>query len=50
MDNRQKLNIAFSTEIPPEYVRITKVEYEELKKNELTGMYWTLKNLEDRTR
>ena len=50
MDNRQKLNIAFSTEIPPEYVRITKVEYEELKKNELTRMYWKLKNLEDRTR
>ena len=39
MDNRQKLNIAFSIEIPPEYVRITKVEYEELKKNELTRMY-----------
>ncbi|MGX7593648.1 DUF771 domain-containing protein [Planococcus plakortidis] len=45
----QKLNIELSVEIPGEYVLITKVEYEELKSNELRGVYWNMKELEKRT-
>ncbi|WP_211653234.1 DUF771 domain-containing protein [Planococcus alpniumensis] len=45
----QKLNVELSVEIPAEYVLITKVEYEELKGNELRGVYWNIKELEKRT-
>ncbi|HLU20993.1 MAG TPA: DUF771 domain-containing protein [Bacillaceae bacterium] len=45
----QKLNVTLSIEIPEEYVLITKVELEELKRNELTGVYWSMKDLEQRT-
>lgn len=44
----QKLNVELSIEIPAEYVLITKVEYEELKSNELRGVYWSMKDLEER--
>ncbi|MGO1059356.1 DUF771 domain-containing protein [Planococcus sp. FY231025] len=45
----QKLNVNLSIEIPSEYVLITKVEYEELKSNELKGVFWTMKDLEHQT-
>ncbi|WP_404336437.1 DUF771 domain-containing protein [Planococcus rifietoensis] len=45
----QKLNVELSVEIPAEYVLITKIEYEELKSNELRGVYWNMKELEKRT-
>ena len=45
----QKLNVELSVEIPAEYVLITKVEYEELKSNELRSVYWNMKELEKRT-
>lgn len=46
----QKLNVELSIEIPAEYILITKVEYEELKSHELQGVYWTMKDLEERTK
>ncbi|MGO1059354.1 DUF771 domain-containing protein [Planococcus sp. FY231025] len=46
----QKLNVELSIEIPAEYVLISKVEYEEMKSNELRGVYWTMKDLEARTK
>lgn len=45
----QKLNVTLSIEIPEEYVLITKIELEELKRNNLTGVYWSMKDLEQRT-
>ena len=45
----QKLNVELSVEIPAEYVLITKVEYEELKSQELRAVYWNMKDLEKRT-
>lgn len=48
MEDKQKLNVQLSIEIPSEYVLITKIEYEELKQNELRGVYWTMADLENR--
>lgn len=45
----QKLNVSLSISIPPEYVVISKVELEELKQQSLSGVYWTMKDLEIRT-
>lgn len=45
----QSLNVQLSIPIPPESVLISKVEFEELKKCELAGVYWTMKELEKRT-
>lgn len=45
----QKIEVELSIEIPSEYVVIKKVEYEELKKLELYGVYWNMKDLEKRT-
>ena len=42
----QKLNVELSIEIPDEYVLISKVEYEEMKSDELRGVYWGMKDLE----
>lgn len=44
----QKLNVELSIDISTDYVLITKVEYEELQKNRLQGVYWTMKDLEQR--
>lgn len=44
----QKLNVELSIDIPEEYILISKVEYEELKSNELHGVYWSMKDLEKR--
>lgn len=44
----QSLNVQLSIQIPPDLVLITKVELEELKKNELAGVYWTMRDIEQR--
>lgn len=44
----QKLNVHLSISIPADYVLISRVELEELKKNELSGVYWSMKDLEQR--
>ena len=36
-------------QIPSDYVVISKIEFEELKQQELTGTYWSMKDLEKRT-
>ena len=45
----QKIKAEVVITIPEDMVLITRVEYEELKQNELTGMYWNMKDLEKRT-
>lgn len=45
----QQLNVNLSIPIPIDSVLINKVELEELKKKELTGTYWNMKDLEQRT-
>lgn len=47
--NVQKLNVNLTIPIPNESVLISKIELEELKRNELTGVYWNMKDLESRT-
>ncbi|WP_251553998.1 DUF771 domain-containing protein [Neobacillus muris] len=44
----QKLKAEIVITIPEDMVLITRVEYEELKQNELTGVYWNMKDLEKR--
>lgn len=44
----QQLNVTLQIPIPDDHVLISKVELEELKKNELSGVYWTMKDLERR--
>lgn len=46
----QQLTVNLTIPIPADSVLISKVELEELKRNELTGKYWTMKDLEDRTK
>lgn len=45
----QQLNINLSIPIPPDSVLIKKIELEHLKKQELSGVYWNMKDLERRT-
>ena len=44
----QLLSVNLTIPIPEDSVLISKVELEELKKQELAGVYWTMKNLENR--
>ena len=44
----QKLKAEIVITIPEDMVLITRVEYEELKQNELSGVYWNMKDLEKR--
>ncbi|WP_209125745.1 DUF771 domain-containing protein [Alkalihalobacillus sp. BA299] len=44
----QKLKAEIVITIPDDKVLIRKVEYEELKQNELSGVYWNMKDLEKR--
>lgn len=46
----QKLNVNLSITIPENYVLIEKVESEQLKQLELKGIYWTMEDLEERTK
>lgn len=45
----QQLNVNLSIPIPEDSVLISKIELEELKKQELAGVYWSMKDLENRT-
>jgi phage pi2 protein 07 len=42
----QVLNVQLSIPVPADSVLIARVELEELKRNELTGVYWSMKDLE----
>ncbi|WP_138419728.1 DUF771 domain-containing protein [Aquibacillus sediminis] len=42
----QQLNVNLNIPIPPDTVIISKVELEELKQAQLTGVYWSMKDLE----
>lgn len=44
----QKLNVELFIPIPEDQVLISKVELEQLKKREMEGVYWTMKDLEKR--
>lgn len=44
----QTLTVSLSIPIPADSVLISKVELEELKRNELSGVYWTMQDLEKR--
>ncbi|MEN1970629.1 DUF771 domain-containing protein [Lentibacillus sp. N15] len=44
----QRLNVELFIPIPDDQVLISKVELEELKKKDLEGVYWTMKDLEKR--
>ncbi|WP_041060995.1 DUF771 domain-containing protein [Jeotgalibacillus campisalis] len=45
----QQLSVNLTIAIPEDHVLVSKVELERLKKNELVGFYWSLKDLENRT-
>jgi phage pi2 protein 07 len=47
--NMQQLTVQLAIPIPEDQVIISKVELEELKRSQLTGVYWTMKDLETRT-
>lgn len=44
----QQLTVQLSIPIPADSVLISRVELEDLKRNELIGVYWTMKDLENR--
>ena len=44
----QQLNVTISVPIPEEYVLIKKIELKELQQERLTGVYWSMKDLEKR--
>lgn len=44
----QKLNLDIEIDIPSDSILIKKVEFQKLKDQELTGVYWTMKDLEKR--
>lgn len=45
----QTLNVSLSITIPNDLVLVSKVELEELKTTSLSGVYWSMKDLEERT-
>lgn len=45
----QELSVNLSIPIPDDSVLIKKVELKELKKQSLSGVYWNMKDLEQRT-
>lgn len=45
----QQLSVNLTIPIPSDSVLISKVKLEEYKLNELTGVYWNMKDLEKRT-
>ncbi|MDR4318652.1 Uncharacterized protein conserved in bacteria [Niallia circulans] len=44
----QQLSVNLTIPIPSDSVLITKIELEELKQQQLTGVYWSMKDLEAR--
>lgn len=47
-DLMQQLQVNLSIPVPEGYVLVTKVKLEELHQEKLSGVYWTMKDLEDR--
>lgn len=47
-DMVQQLQVNLTIPIPADQVLISKIELAELKANELQGVYWTMKDLENR--
>lgn len=45
----QQLSVNLTIPIPADSVLISKVELEDLRKEQLAGVYWTMKDLEERT-
>jgi len=45
----QQLSVNLTIPIPADSVLISKIELEQLKANELEGVYWNMKDLESRT-
>ncbi|MCY8025701.1 DUF771 domain-containing protein [Bacillus sonorensis] len=45
----QQLQVSLSIPVPENMVLIQKIELEELKANELKGVYWSMKDLEKKT-
>src|SRR5699024_2779959 len=45
----QQLNVSLNIPVPSDQVLINKVELQELKQQSLTGQYWNMKDLEQRT-
>lgn len=44
----QQLSVNLTIPIPSDSVLITRIELEELKQQQLTGVYWSMKDLETR--
>ena len=44
----QQLNVSLSIPVPENMVLVHKVELEELKANELKGVYWSMNDLEEK--
>lgn len=49
MNKLQQLNLQLNVPIPPDQVLISKVELEDLRQESLSGVYWSMKDLEHRT-
>lgn len=45
----QQLTVQLAIPIPADQVLISKVQLEELQRQSLTGVFWTMKDLEQRT-
>lgn len=45
----QQLQVNLTVQVPDDHVLITKVEYDELQQQRLSGRYWTMEDLEERT-
>lgn len=46
----QQFEVNLTIPIPSDTVLIKKIELEQLKTNELMGVYWNMKDMEDRTK
>ncbi|WP_459076909.1 DUF771 domain-containing protein [Cohnella rhizosphaerae] len=46
----QQFELQLSIKIPPEYVLIKQVQFEDLHRQELAGVYWNMNDLEHRIR
>jgi phage pi2 protein 07 len=44
----QHINVQLAIPIPDDCILIKKVEWEEMKKSELEGVYWSMQDLESR--
>ncbi|WP_200411759.1 DUF771 domain-containing protein [Virgibacillus salexigens] len=45
----QQLNVQLNVPVPSDKVLISKVELDELKQESLSGVFWSMKDLEQRT-